>query len=411
MKVPLSAEVGAAIAEAVRALGLRRNRFPPALERSFNDATWTERYREFRFWLWGFLVFAWLALGLTYLANPEELALAAAVRLFVITPAYLTGIWLLSHRQPRHVEFAAAILPHVLALVCVEALFLATAGPDIARNSITLTFGILATNFVVPMRSRQTIAYTALTVAIGDALIATDMVVRHGAFVQADTIMFNHMVVALSVFGRVRAEAGMRRGFLRGLLLRRRTDELARANERLLEISITDPLTGVANRRSYEKVLLGSWNAAMASGSPLAVLMIDVDRFKSYNDRLGHLQGDECLRAIARAIVGQTRRGRDVVGRFGGEEFVMLLPNTDRDTATAVAERVRRAVASLGMPHPGGNEHGVVTVSIGVAALDDVGTESRPDGLLAAADRALYAAKLAGRNRVCVKDPEVGHAL
>jgi len=105
----------------------------------------------------------------------------------------------------------------------------------------------------------------------------------------------------------------------------------------------TDTLTGVANRRSYEKALDESWDAAAASDAALAVLMIDVDLFKPYNDLMGYLQGDECLRAIAQAIVSQSRRGQDLVGRFGGEEFVMLLPDTDLHMAYEVAEQLARA--------------------------------------------------------------------
>ena len=374
--------------------------FPPALERSFEDETWAERYREFRFWLWAFLAIAWLTLGLTVIADPQEMPLAAGLRLFVITPAYLAGIWVLSRRQPRWLESAGGFLPHVVGLLTIEAQFLATATPDLVRDTIALTFSILATNLVVPLRPGQAIAYTMIALVGGDALIAVDMLIRHAPLEHPYLPQFSHMLVGLSLLGRMRAEARSRESFVRGMMLGRKTDELSRANEHLQEISTTDPLTGVANRRSYETVLDRSWEAAAESGSALAVLMIDVDRFKSYNDGLGHLQGDECLRAVARAIVGQSRRGRDVVARFGGEEFVMLLPDTGQRMANEVAERVRTAVAGLAMPHPGGVEGGGVTVSIGVAAAERVDAGGDADTLLAAADQALYEAKTHGRNRV-----------
>lgn len=374
--------------------------FPPALERSFEDETWAERYREFRFWLWAFLAFAWLTLGLTIIADPDELLLAAGLRLFVITPAYLAGILVLSRRQRRWLESAACILPHFLSLLAIEAQFLGTATPHLLRDTIALSFSILAANFVVPLRPGQAIAYTAIALLGGDALVAVDMLIRHAPLDHPDLPLFSHMLAGLSLLGRIRAEARSRKSFLHGLMLRRKTDELARANERLLEISTTDPLTGVANRRSYEKELDESWEAAAASDAALAVLMIDVDHFKPYNDRLGHLQGDECLRAVARAIVGQSRRGQDLVGRFGGEEFVMLLPDTDHRMAYEVAERVRMAVADLAIPHPGGVEGGIVTVSIGIGAAAHVDAGGDADTLLAAADQALYAAKTDGRNRV-----------
>jgi diguanylate cyclase (GGDEF)-like protein len=387
------------IPSAVRRAWRGSGSFPSTLERSFEDETWAERYREFRFWLWAFLAFAWITLGLTFAADPEESRLAVGLRLLVITPAYLAGIWALSRRQPRWLESAGCFLPHVVALLSAEAQFLATAAPDLVRGTIALTFGILATNLLVPLRPGQAIAYTAIALVGGDALTAVDMLVRHAPLDHPQLPLFGHMLVGLSLLGRMRAEARSRDNFLRGTMFRRQTDELFSPSERLLEIFTTDPLTGVATRRSYEKMLDRSWEAAAASGSALAVLMIDIDHFKSYNDRLGYLQGDECLRAVARAIVRQTRRGQDVVARFGGNEFVMLLPDTGQRIAGEVAERVRRAVANVAMPHPG-VEGGVVTVSVGVAAAEYADPGGDADTLLAAADQALYAAKTDGRNRV-----------
>lgn len=374
--------------------------FPPALERSFEDETWAERYREFRLWLWGFLSFAWVTLGLTVIADPKGLLLAAGLGLFVITPTHLAGILVLSRRHRRGLESAACILPPVLGLLAVEAQFLATATPNLTRGTIALSLSVLAANFVVPLRPVQAIAYTAIALLGGDTLAALNMLIRHAPLDSPGLPLFGHVLAGLSLLGRIRAEARSRISFLHGLTLQRKTDELARADARLPETSTTDPLTGVANRRSYEKELDASWEAAAASDAALAVLMIDVDHFKPYNDCLGYLQGDECLRAVARAIVGQSRRGQDLVGRFGGEQFVMLLPDTDHLMAYDLAERVRTAVVALAMPHPGGVEGGIVTVSIGVAATEHVDAGGDADTLLAAADQAAYAAKSDGRNRV-----------
>ncbi|MET0424754.1 MAG: sensor domain-containing diguanylate cyclase, partial [Actinoplanes sp.] len=175
-----------------------------------------------------------------------------------------------------------------------------------------------------------------------------------------------------------------------------RTRELAAANTKLEALSSTDPLTGLANRRRFEQGLAAHHDRLRRSGCGYAVLMIDVDFFKKYNDRFGHQAGDECLRKVGAALAGAIRAGTDLACRYGGEEFVLVLGDTDPDTAAMLAERVRAGIQALRIPHPDGPA-GVVTVSIGVAVAGDA-----PDSLLRRADTALYEAKAAGRNTVRV---------
>jgi diguanylate cyclase (GGDEF)-like protein len=170
-----------------------------------------------------------------------------------------------------------------------------------------------------------------------------------------------------------------------------REAELARLNERLREDSRRDPLTGLRNRRALVTDLPDIELDARRRGEPFAVAICDVDRFKAYNDRLGHLAGDQALRALATTIRMQLRAG-DGAYRYGGEEFVLVLRGAGPREALAAAERVRAAVFEAAIPHPVDPE-GIVTVSIGVAAGETDSTE-----LLALADRALYEAKSAGRN-------------
>jgi len=178
-----------------------------------------------------------------------------------------------------------------------------------------------------------------------------------------------------------------------------RTRELAHANERLETLSRTDVLTGLANRRYFNEAYQREWNHAVRDERSLAVLMIDVDRFKNYNDRYGHLEGDVALRRIAAILADAVQRGTDLVARFGGEEFVVLLPDTDQTTATAIAEKIRGDVASLAIPHEGSPEAGIVTVSVGVCSR--IPPPSSPSlELLNDADTRLYRAKELGRNRV-----------
>jgi diguanylate cyclase (GGDEF)-like protein len=171
------------------------------------------------------------------------------------------------------------------------------------------------------------------------------------------------------------------------------------ANRRLTELSHRDPLTGVANRRRFEEVLETEWRRAFRSGSPLSVLMADVDYFKLYNDTHGHPEGDACLRGVAAAFQSGLKRASDLLARYGGEEFIVLLPDTALDRAAALAEDLRAGVQALGIPHPGAPAAPVVTVSLGVAACRPA-EGGAPTDLVAAADRALYLAKERGRNRV-----------
>jgi diguanylate cyclase (GGDEF)-like protein len=173
---------------------------------------------------------------------------------------------------------------------------------------------------------------------------------------------------------------------------------LAAANAELAALAMTDGLTGLANRRRFEDALAEEWQRAMRGATPLAVLLCDVDVFKAYNDAYGHLEGDDCLRAVAAAMRGVLRRPGDLAARIGGEEFAALLPGIEAADAVAMAERLREAVQAGGRPHPASPAR-VVTVSVGVACLVPP-RDATPDLLIGAADQALYAAKSAGRNQM-----------
>lgn len=179
----------------------------------------------------------------------------------------------------------------------------------------------------------------------------------------------------------------------------RMADELTRANRKLQALSMVDGLTGIANRRRFDESLQSEWGRLAAAREPLALLLVDADAFKRLNDASGHLYGDECLRALARLCERACEQATDLVARFGGEEFVLLLPGRDERAALQLAEGLWRAVNAASIAHPASPVAPHVTVSIGVAAM--VPDAARPaETLVAAADRAMYAAKLQGRNRV-----------
>ncbi len=173
------------------------------------------------------------------------------------------------------------------------------------------------------------------------------------------------------------------------------------ATQRNAELAFIDALTGVANRRRFDETLETEWARARREGAPIALVMIDIDYFKAFNDGYGHQAGDLCLQQVARALAECAQRPTDLFARYGGEEFVALLPSTDLDGATAFAERLRTALARLNIAH-GGSSLGHVSLSAGAAAARPR-AGSRAAELIAAADAALYDAKIAGRNRVVTR--------
>jgi diguanylate cyclase (GGDEF)-like protein len=189
-----------------------------------------------------------------------------------------------------------------------------------------------------------------------------------------------------------------------GQRVKERTSQLETANRELEALSYQDGLTGVSNRRHFDRQLEQEWRRCGRSSSPLSLIMIDIDYFKTYNDSYGHLQGDESLKLVAVCIAGKVRRLGDLVARYGGEEFVVLLPDTDIKVARTVAEAICTAVEALNLPHPASLAADCVTISLGVAG--DIATHrGNPHDLVSAADYALYNSKSAGRNRVSIEFP------
>lgn len=178
-----------------------------------------------------------------------------------------------------------------------------------------------------------------------------------------------------------------------------REAQLRATNEQLEDLAQRDGLTGAANRRVFDARLRAAWQVSSALASPLALLMIDIDHFKEFNDRYGHLEGDACLREVAKVLIASARND-DLAVRYGGEEFAVLLPGASTQQAQRIAERLRKSVEELAITHAD-SEFGRVTISIGVATTVDSGASSIED-FVRAADEALYAAKAWGRNRVAV---------
>jgi diguanylate cyclase (GGDEF)-like protein/PAS domain S-box-containing protein len=174
-------------------------------------------------------------------------------------------------------------------------------------------------------------------------------------------------------------------------------DVLLRLNKQLESLSFHDALTGLANRRMYDKTMEVEWARAQRKQEPVSLIVIDIDHFKQYNDLYGHTKGDECIAAVANALDGVAARPTDLLARYGGEEFVLMLPNTDREAALMLAERCRSTVEGKRIPHAASNVSDVVTISIGLSTV--VPSEATdPSSIFDAADKMLYQAKQNGRN-------------
>ncbi len=283
-------------------------------------------------------------------------------------------------------------LPNTLLLLAVPALVTALV---FNHRADPLIFFIFPALLLVVFRLN--LPGTVLAIAVVACIsIAFTVHGRGPLMLIADSSMLHRIVVeqifvAVALFTTFPVAA---------LLEERKALELSlqRSEQRYRELANADALTGLANRRGFDEQLEAEWQRALRTRQHLAILLLDVDCFKSYNDIYGHVGGDECLRCIAGVIAHTLQRSSDRASRFGGEEFAVLLPATQLPGALIVAENIRSAVAAMSLPHPG-NLHGVQTISIGAAtAIPTLGDS--PRSLVTLADQALYRAKRQGRNRV-----------
>jgi diguanylate cyclase (GGDEF)-like protein len=175
--------------------------------------------------------------------------------------------------------------------------------------------------------------------------------------------------------------------------------ELKNARDRLESLSVIDGLTQVANRRKFDATIENEWRRSRRNHSPISLLLMDIDYFKAYNDHYGHLAGDECLKIIARELSTVARRPADLFARFGGEEFILLLPEIESRGAAFIAKKVQEAVRKVGVPHAYSLVAGYITLSIGIATLVPQEGQSFNE-LISLADKLLYIAKQNGRNRI-----------
>lgn len=276
----------------------------------------------------------------------------------------------------------------------------------------SLANGLLLAHTALVLRRNQadrrepTYLFVMACLLLPLAVLLLRLVVALAAPVVLKNILSPHPLAQLSLVSILLGTAGLLLGLMMlassrfARQLEKGHAQLAQANRDLERLSTQDGLTGISNRRYLDQYLAGEFRRARRLGSPLAVILLDLDHFKLYNDSQGHQAGDDCLRRVAQALAGALRRPADLAARYGGEEFAAVLPHTGLQGAAALAESLRRAVRGLDMPHPASPGGGPVSVSLGVAALAP--QDADPASLLARADQALYQSKAQGRDRVTV---------
>jgi diguanylate cyclase (GGDEF)-like protein len=316
-----------------------------------------------------------------------------ALGIITITPLVLAMrrrelTWLLNPRKLGAAFLAFGFLLTITVLICAQTRFplLFLVAPCLVI--VVVLFGLSGGALGLSAISLISLGFTVM----GRGPMA---LIRHGTPVEI--IIIEQLFVAASAVVVL---------FLAAILADRDryADELEFAKREMAALATTDGLTGLANRRRLDEALDQECRRAMRNKTPLALLLLDVDHFKAYNDRYGHQAGDDCLRRIGEVVGKFSRRPGDLSARYGGEEMAVLFSPCDPAIAEAKAEVIRAAIQALELPHEGNPGcGGVVTVSIGVAGYEPKNPEADPAALIAVADAMLYAAKAAGRNRIMSK--------
>ena len=393
---PIDGPEDAALIDNALAAPPRVLNFEPRLEAQFRADGRADRLRYQRR-----VSYIGLALNAVSLVTAAEMV-PDVYRLALVMAAASTAVGSILVpvlQQPRLpswlTDFALMIL--VLPGVTMQViLFVTTHSADKAAFMNALPLYIMAANVCLQQRFAWAAAGSTVAFCVILIGIMTGSISAAAAGLQASDAL---SAVLLSLTIGHRLEWQYRRAWLFRARDALSNTRLVALSARLLALSERDGLTGLANRRAIDDRLEQAWATCTADDQPLGVIMLDVDWFKRFNDHYGHPEGDSCLRAVGAVIAEHVRRQSDLAGRYGGEEFILILPGADAHTSFGIAERVCEAIQALQIPHVAGPPGAFVTASLGVAIAMPAagGTIAR---LLIAADAALYKAKRSGRARV-----------
>lgn len=376
----------------------QRLRFPDDLEKRFEAETSSQRARMlFISGLVCLLIYDSFLIA-DYLLRPAEFFAIAALRLGLVSGLGLLALLWVRTEPPGWQREGCLALIVVLGMATSGLIFSLSQQSTAIFDPFSFCLILLASNIVIALRFK----YALLTTLACLLIMALFVIPSPLMPLEAKTfaLLTTLGTAVFTLFANYRLEVSERDNYLLLLRERLRASLMHESNQVLTHISQTDSLTQLPNRRRFDEVYQRLWQDAVQRSQQIAVLMIDIDHFKRYNDHYGHQQGDICLATVAAAIESQ-RRAQDLVARLGGEEFAVLLADTDLDSAVQIAERIRSTVETMGLDHGASDERAMVTVSIGVA-LTVPTPQCTPSRLMRQADEALYAAKGGGRNCVQV---------
>ncbi|SIQ57623.1 diguanylate cyclase (GGDEF) domain-containing protein [Rhizobium sp. RU35A] len=334
---------------------------------------------------------------LDYIGNPGKIWLAVFLRLVVVTIPCALLFWF-SYRVRDHRKRDGMTAGAMLLIAVVVNILLIIRGSPPTQIAFSMALMVIIVNIVLPLS-----VVMASVASVGAVVITALFRANYGPLVQGEPhlpVIFVTITCIITLLANHRLDTALRRLYLVLLREQLRGEEVRRENRDLNTFSYTDTLTGIANRRRLDETMQRAWQKAETTQEPLALLIIDIDHFKRYNDTYGHPAGDACLRRVAEAVAGSIRSGRDLAARMGGEEFAVLLEDCDIDTAHLVAERIHASLAATSLTATAGLFGEPVTVSIGLAVTYPFSGGTIED-FITAADSALYIAKHRGRNQTC----------
>lgn len=390
----------------------RQLRFPAPIEARFEADTGAKRSRFLL--VSGIITFGIFDLFLfrDHLLLHDIFEIAVIYRVGIITPLALASFFVL-WRNPRPWirESMEAVLT---VLIAAGLLYLVTTStsPLAVHAHYSMLLILVFPNII--QRVRFWYALSASVIVITMYAFAIPHIHGMEQSIVFGAVLTLSTTTMLSLFANWKLEHDFRREYLVALRDKLRAQSLLSANETLSAISMRDPLTGLANRRRLEQFIIALTNAAETATKPVVFMMIDIDHFKRFNDHYGHQAGDDCLKMVAHTLEQNLRTGTDLAVRLGGEEFLVVLPDSTLFDGVQVAERIRADVERQAIGHGNSPTAPVVTVSIGVAVVRPDARMDYADAILSA-DEALYVAKQRGRNRVwpplAASDDDDRHAV
>ena len=397
-EVALSSLIDRWLAEA----RLGRLRFPPPLEARYEADTGAARSRMMM--VSGLLGFMFAACLYPVLrdAMPDIAEQTRNLYLLTVVPFGLLLSASLAFNPRPLLREALTLLANAVC-ICTSTYL---AAKTHASHAAVLVAGVtvLMVYSAIGVQLRFRFAACAMGIILVTYGLAMHVRADMGFLSQRNLLLMAGCTAAYLLLANWRLERESRRSYVITLREVLQGQDLSVRNLELDALARRDQLTGLANRRAYDFWISSVWAQQSAQHGQLGLIVVDVDRFKAFNDFYGHAAGDRCLQKIALCLREQLRGTTDLVARLGGEEFAILLPGLNEELCADIAERMRAAVQHLELPHPGIGPRGLVSISAGVASHAAL-AEASPSNLFDAADSALYQAKMSGRDRVCVALP------